>query len=126
MSARKRGPYRVAPLLERVERFAVPEPNTGCWLWIGAVDPHGYGVLSVRNKIRFAHRASWEAHRGIIPSGMVVMHKCDNPPCVNPAHLAVGTQDENMADMARKGRVRRGSRSKNHMGRDHGHGSDGV
>jgi hypothetical protein len=93
--------------LARVERFASPEPNTGCWLWMGWVDKQGYGGtwFGKRGPFWAAHRLSWTAHRGPIPAGLYVLHRCDNPACVNPGHLFLGTHQDNMDDMVRKGRA---------------------
>jgi hypothetical protein len=79
----------------------------GCWLWTGSRRPDGYGVVHLpRGKQTRAHRLIYEAVVGPIPSGLHLMHTCDNPPCVNPAHLRPGTQRENLADMTAKGRRR--------------------
>lgn len=77
----------------------------GCWLWTGTTIRGGYGMIRfpVRDSIT-AHRASWLIHRGEIPDGLFVLHKCDNPPCVNPEHLFLGTHQDNMRDMVAKGR----------------------
>jgi hypothetical protein len=99
-----------ASLVEIIEAKSIPEPNSGCWLWLGYIavsrSPHylSYGRLGWNGRSYPAHRLSWLAHRGPIPGGMVVMHKCDNPGCVNPEHLKLGTHQENMADMVNKGR----------------------
>jgi HNH endonuclease len=81
-----------------------PEPNTGCWLWAGAVNSAGYGKIGLPgDKTEDAHRVSWRLTRGD-PGAMSVLHKCDVPACVNPAHLFLGTQADNMQDMIAKGR----------------------
>jgi hypothetical protein len=93
---------------ERIERLSMPEPNTGCWLFIGSLGSNGYGKLKgVRARTTImAHRYSWEAHNGPIPRGLFVLHRCDQPSCVNPDHLFLGTHVDNMTDMVKKGRQR--------------------
>lgn len=82
-------------------------PN-GCWVWIGdrVRGPHRYGRLWTNRRPKLAHRISWEIHVGPIPSGALVCHHCDNPPCVNPEHLFLGTDRDNNHDMIAKGRAR--------------------
>ena len=92
---------RVA-LLAKVNVDAV----SGCWVWTGATKGNGYGHTS-RGP---AHRRSYELFVGPIPAGMDVCHHCDNRPCINPAHLFVGTRLENMQDCKRKGRTARGEK----------------
>ena len=100
------------PTIERIEHFSIPEPNSGCWLWLGAQVPNGYGTLYYKNenggKNIGAHRASWIAHNGVIPHGMYICHRCDNRMCVNPEHLFLGTSQDNNDDMVKKGRHRSG------------------
>ena len=74
-----------------------------CWLWLGKKHSFGYGAVGKNGKIK-THRLSWQFFRGPIPNGISVLHKCDNPPCVNPDHLFLGTQADNMRDMSKKGR----------------------
>lgn len=80
------------------------DSNTSCWTWPGWKNECGYGVLDRNKHQKFAHRMAYEAWVGIIPPGLCVLHKCDNPPCVNPAHLFLGTRSDNNKDRARKGR----------------------
>lgn len=79
-----------------------------CWEWKAARNRHGYGYFRYKSKHAKAHRVSWELTQGEIPDGINVLHRCDNPPCCNPAHLFLGTQAENMSDKVAKGRQQRG------------------
>lgn len=89
-----------------------PEPMSGCWLWTAGMGRGGYGKFAkVWNHSISAHRFSWEMHRGEIPAGMMVLHRCDNRACVNPDHLFLGDQDANMADMVNKKRSARHERN---------------
>jgi hypothetical protein len=81
---------------ERFEAKYIPEPNSGCWLWLGALDGHGYGHIYVGGKYRSAHRVGYELRNGQIPEGLVVDHLCRMPACVNPDHLEPVTQSENL------------------------------
>ena len=105
----KRDPLgrRIAvPWQERFAAFA-PSSGDGCWLWRGMLTDTGYGILRVGTRMVRAHRMAWQIATGSeVPSGNVVMHTCDTPRCVNPAHLRVGTQAENNQDRASKGRSR--------------------
>ncbi len=88
----------------RIEKWAFPEPNTGCWLWSGVVGQSGYGSVSI-SKIKYqAHRISYLLYNGIDPGNSLVLHKCDVRICVNPDHLFLGDHFDNMADMVAKKR----------------------
>lgn len=78
-----------------------------CWPWLAGHYPYGYGCIYLATKKRMepAHRASWMIHFGPIPNRMHVLHKCDNPECVNPRHLFLGTNNDNVQDKMRKGRL---------------------
>lgn len=79
-----------------------------CWLWTTGTDKDGYGKLKDGDRHLRAHRYSWELHFGPIPEGQMVLHKCDNPPCVNPSHLFLGDAMVNNLDCKSKGRSRNG------------------
>lgn len=93
-------------LKEYVIKNSVPEPNTGCWLWTKSFsgNPKEYGQASHPQGHHRAHRLSYEAFFGPIDPKLVVCHKCDTPPCVNPSHLFIGTQLDNMQDRKSKGK----------------------
>lgn len=90
---------------EAAQRFWTRVETVGeCWEWQGARQKYGHGLMSVKGKHQKAHRISFEIHNGPIPAGMVVRHKCDNPPCVNPDHLELGTLADNNRDRDERGR----------------------
>jgi HNH endonuclease len=81
--------------------------SDGCWEWQGSRDHNGYGILgaSRHQRARRAHRVSWELHHGPIPEGLDALHHCDNPPCVRPDHLYLGTDVDNARDRVQRGRA---------------------
>lgn len=91
---------------ELIERHSIPEPNSGCWLWVGSVNSWGYGRLGENRRERQAHRLSFTVRHGAIPRGVSVLHRCDVPACVNPDHLFLGTLSDNVQDCIKKGRHR--------------------
>jgi hypothetical protein len=98
-------------LQERFENFYIPEPNTGCWLWMGATHPKGYGQMwDGISRAAKAHHVAYRLHKGEIPPGLMVRHKCDVRCCVNPDHLEIGTALENVTDAVCRGRHQRGAR----------------
>jgi hypothetical protein len=115
---RERGRWASVPPAERfwdkVNKNGPTPPHRlelgPCWVWTTSTNNKGYGQLAVgkvdgRKKMRLSHRISWELHHGPVPPGLQVLHRCDNPPCVRPDHLFLGTQAQNMADCSAKGRM---------------------
>jgi hypothetical protein len=102
---------RAAPLDERLAIQSIPEPNSGCLLWLGSVNRYGYGYAIDKRRSVLAHRAAWEQENGPIPGGLLVCHKCDVRSCINPAHLFLGSAADNAQDMARKGRAPEGAQN---------------
>ena len=84
----------------------IVSPFGVCWIWTGRKNSKGYGVVKILYKRYFTHRKAWELAYGPIPEGMNVLHKCDTPACGRPTHLFLGTQEDNMHDMKKKGRAR--------------------
>ena len=87
------------------------EKSDGCWEWMGYRNPKGYGHFRARGRARLAHRVSWEIHHGEDPGDLCVLHKCDNPSCVRPDHIELGTIATNQRQMVARGRSARGVRN---------------
>lgn len=83
----------------------------GCWWWLGAINADGYGTLKVDGETVYAHRFAFEATYGPIPPDQEISHACDNPSCVRPDHLHLGSHADNMHEMKLRGRARNGSTS---------------
>ena len=94
------------PVAAEIRFFSKVEKTKGCWNWTGSVLTTGlpYGQFRDGKRMWKAHRWSYTYHFGAIPNGKHVMHSCDNPRCVNPLHLSIGTALDNTRDMIRKGR----------------------
>ena len=109
--ARLSNPAFAPAFWARVEKWPGRGPNGDCWEWTGYIDPSkksGYGMLAFEGKTQKSHRVAWILTNGEIPDGMQVLHKCDHRPCVNPNHLFLGTNYDNVQDKISKGRHPRG------------------
>lgn len=103
-------------MMEVIERLLskTVAGGTECIVWTGTRSIDGYGRITVAGQVRYAHRVSFETFSGQCADGHVVMHACDNPPCVNPNHLRLGTQSDNLRDCYEKGRARPGWGARTH------------
>lgn len=91
-----------------------PSDDQGCWLWLAAINEHGYGMFSVggrAGRMELAHRVSWRLINGPVPPGLQVLHRCDNPRCVSPEHLFLGNPRDNSDDKVSKRRHAFGQRN---------------
>jgi hypothetical protein len=106
---------------EKVDKGGPEHPvlKTRCWIWVACRTDEGYGRIIIRGWVAKAHRVAWELANGPIRAGLLVCHRCDNPPCCNPAHLFEGTGLDNSRDMVAKGRGKRRNFDATHC--RHGH-----
>jgi hypothetical protein len=105
------GPYIKLPVVERFHKYVDRNGPNGCHLWTGSLrSSKGYGEFSVKGRPVSTHRFAWEIANGPIPARLQVLHGCDNPRCVNPAHLFLGTNNDNVLDKQKKGRQPKGER----------------
>lgn len=101
MRFQKGNPSRLTPVKPRMERFSVPEPNSGCYLWLGALSTDGYAQISHNGRNRNAHIIAYELAKGPVPDGLQIDHLCRIRCCVNPDHLeAVTSQINNIRGLA--------------------------
>jgi hypothetical protein len=97
-------PFTEIPVSERFWDKVTKSDSEHCWPWTSVKDSAGYGLVNVKKKRLSASRIAWKLANGPIPEGLFVLHRCDNPPCCNPAHLFLGTKSDNTQDCLRKGR----------------------
>ena len=95
----------------RFEAKITVNPITGCWEWTASQNPDGYGQFKLNGRREKAHRVAHVLYIGEIPKGMCVLHRCDNPSCVNPEHLFLGTHADNVKDKVAKGRAAKGEKN---------------
>lgn len=91
-------------ITKRLAFYSKPNHATGCIVWTGSTVARGYGNIRIDGTMQRTHRVAYKIYIGDIPDGMSVLHRCDNPPCINPNHLFVGTTQDNSDDMLSKGR----------------------
>lgn len=96
--------FQAIPIKKRFYSKVILPNDDGCMIWSAGKDSWGYGHLNINKSMAKAHRLSYELHYGEIPNGLLVLHKCDNPPCVAPEHLFLGTTLDNTKDCISKGR----------------------
>lgn len=101
-------PRHSVPFWDRVDR------SGNCWLWTGHRNVDGYGTVRISGRMQKAHRVAWQMAHGPISPNLHVLHRCDNPPCVNPAHLFLGTNHDNVIDRHTKGRSKNLDRGERH------------
>jgi len=106
-------------LSEWLAANATPIPEAGCWIWDGPIGRNGRPYRYVGKILDYPYRYAYRKFVGEIPAGMCVCHTCDVPSCVNPSHLFLGSQADNMRDMAKKGRAQRFNSEKTHCKRGH-------
>jgi len=100
--------YKKRSIEERFWEKVNVKGDDECWEWQACKLPKGYGQFEINYKVKQSHRVSWELHFGEIPNGLHVLHHCDNPSCVNPKHLFLGTNQDNRDDMVKKNRQAKG------------------
>jgi len=103
------GKYHLSSVKDRLINSIKVDIRTGCWNWTECFTRGGYGNISIYGIQTRAHRVSYAFFKKAIPGSMFVLHKCDNPSCINPEHLFLGTQQDNMDDMVIKGRQGKGN-----------------
>lgn len=114
---------RQMTMAERLWPRVVVDANF-CWVWMGARARFGHGSMTIEGRRRSPHQIAWLLAHAVIPDGLQVLHRCDVPACINPDHLFLGTQADNMADMRSKGRgfigdPGAGNRAKTHCAQGH-------
>lgn len=117
---------KIEKAIEKISSKSIYVESSGCLIWSGSKAGNGYGVIFCEGSNKYVHRVVYEFFKQNIDQGKCIMHTCDNPPCVNPSHLIMGTAKDNMLDKSKKGRARNQNYNKKSCIRGHELSEDNI